>query len=105
MLGGGIPCPDHPIEVLADDGMVRRFDDPYQLHCISLGGTPRLLRLQAGNAGAKLMRNRKGDVELRGRKPVLRIVVCHELADEPAILLDRNKRDRADTLASNRFLE
>src|ERR1700738_3360845 len=105
MLGGGIPCLDHPIEVLADDGIIRRFDDRYQLQRVSLGGMPCLLRLQAGNAKAKLTRKRKGDVDLRGRKPVRRVVVCHELADQLAILLDRNEGDRADTLASNRLLE
>src|SRR4030081_753508 len=34
-----------------------------------------------------------------------RIVVRHELADQPAVHLDRNKRDRVDALMGNGFLE
>ena len=48
---------------------------------------------------------RQRDVDLRVPKAVRRIVVCHELADQLAVFLDRNKCDGANTLLGNRCLQ
>ena len=105
MLGGCIPCLDHAIEVFTDDRIIRRLDDGYQLQCTFLGRAPCVLRFQARNAETKLPPKRQRDVDLRVPKAVRRIVVRHELADQLAVFLDRNKCDGANTLLGNRCLQ
>src|SRR3977135_590561 len=100
MLRGGIPCPDHPIEILTDNGVIRRLDDRYQLQRVLLGGALCFLSLQAGTAEPELTRKRESDIDLRVRKPVRRIIIGHELADQLATYLDRNKGDRTNALAN-----
>ena len=70
-----------------------------------LGQPPGLLRFQPSQTEAKLPRQSKGDMHLGLRKDVRSIVVRHELADQHAILLNRNKSDCADALTRNGFLQ
>jgi len=55
--------PDHAGAVLADDGVVRRFDDCDPLHGATLGGAPVLLGVETPEA--ELPRKRQGHVDLR----------------------------------------
>src|SRR6202035_378104 len=104
-LSAGIPGLDNAIEVFADDGVIRRFYDGDQSQRITLPGAPRVFRLKPGKAETKLTGKRQRDFNSRVRDTMWRIIVRHELADQFAILLDRNKRNRTDALARNRLLQ
>ena len=66
---------------------------------------PGVFRLKPGKAETKLTGKRQRDFDFRIRETMWRIIVRHELADQFAILLDRNKRNRTDALARNRLLQ
>src|SRR5437763_93980 len=55
-LRAGVPGLDHAVQILADDRVIRGFDDGNQLHRAPLSATPGVLCLQPRQAEPELAR-------------------------------------------------
>ena len=104
-LGARIPGLDDPVEILADDGIVRGFHDRDELlrrsSAARRASSALSLAMPKPSCRASVSATSISDVGEAMRL----IVIGHEFPGEPAADPDRDESNRGDAFARNRFLQ
>ena len=104
-LGADVPAHDDPVQVLADDRVVGRFDDGSELLAGGIRSLTHLVRAKAVQSEADLARDRDGKRRFLVEEGVRRRVVGHEFSDHGTVDRHGNEGARADPLPLDHGLQ
>ena len=99
--GAAVPRRDDAVAVLAVDRVVGGFDDGGELLGGALGLAPRRVGAHALDRETEMARERDRDVDLRVGERVRRVKIGHELAEQPAVLGERDEGERRDAFGAD----
>ena len=95
-LGADVPAHDGPVQVLADDRVVGRFDDGSEPLARGIRSLTHLVRAKAVQGETDLARNRDGKRRFLVEEGVRRRVIGHEFTDHATVDRQWNEGARAD---------